>query len=67
MSSLASGLDSVDLDFLGFPGIIATGVLHDAGGVALVDPGDLPLLDALRRALPGPLPCYVTPRATLEG
>ena len=35
-------------------------------GVALVDPGNLPLLDALRRALPGPLPCYVTPRATLE-
>ena len=41
--------------------------LPDGGiGVALVDPGDLPLLDALRRAQPGPLPCYVTPRATLE-
>ena len=51
MSSLASGLDSVDLDFLGFPGIIATGVLHDAGGVALVDPGPSTSLPTLRAAL----------------
>ena len=35
-------------------------------GVALVDPGNLPLLDALRRALPGLQAYYVTPRATLE-
>ncbi len=41
--------------------------LPDGGvGVALVDPGNLPLMDALQRAMPGPLPCYVTPRATLE-
>ncbi|MBI4390490.1 MAG: Flp pilus assembly complex ATPase component TadA, partial [candidate division NC10 bacterium] len=31
-----------------------------------MDPGNLPLLDALRRALPGPLACHVTSRATLE-
>src|SRR5436190_23922575 len=37
--ALASGLDYVDLNFLGRPEIIATGILHGPAGVALVDPG----------------------------
>ena len=36
---LSSGLDYVDLKFLGRPGIIATAILHGTAGVALVDPG----------------------------
>src|SRR5262249_3342608 len=36
---LASGLDYLDLNFLGRPEIIATGVLHGTAGVALIDPG----------------------------
>ena len=36
---LSSGLDYVDLRFLGRPGIIATAILHGTAGVALVDPG----------------------------
>jgi glyoxylase-like metal-dependent hydrolase (beta-lactamase superfamily II) len=39
MPVLASGLDYVDLNFLGRPEIIATGILHGPPGVALVDPG----------------------------
>ena len=39
MQTLASGLDYIDLNFLGRPQIIATAVLRGAGGVALVDPG----------------------------
>src|SRR5258708_32516542 len=39
MPVLASGLDYVDLDFLGRPGIIATAILHGPSGVALIDPG----------------------------
>jgi glyoxylase-like metal-dependent hydrolase (beta-lactamase superfamily II) len=39
MPVLASGLDYVDLNFLGRPEIIATGILHGSAGVALVDPG----------------------------
>jgi glyoxylase-like metal-dependent hydrolase (beta-lactamase superfamily II) len=37
--TLAAGLDYVDLNFLGIPEIIATAVLHDSTGVALIDPG----------------------------
>jgi len=37
--TLAAGLDYVDLNFLGVPEIIATAVLHDSAGVALIDPG----------------------------
>ena len=47
MSVLAGGMDYVDLNFLGRPGIIATAVLKGAGGVALVDPGPSTTLDAL--------------------
>src|SRR3982751_5929269 len=39
MPVLASGLDYLDLTFLGRPQIIATALLHGAAGVALVDPG----------------------------
>jgi glyoxylase-like metal-dependent hydrolase (beta-lactamase superfamily II) len=39
MYTLAAGLDYLDLNFLGAPEIIATAVLHDASGVALIDPG----------------------------
>jgi glyoxylase-like metal-dependent hydrolase (beta-lactamase superfamily II) len=39
MRTLASGLDYIDLNFLGRPQIIATAVLRGASGVALIDPG----------------------------
>ncbi len=51
MTSLASGLDYVDLRFQGRPGIIATAVLHGAAGVALIDPGPSTSLENLRSAL----------------
>jgi glyoxylase-like metal-dependent hydrolase (beta-lactamase superfamily II) len=51
MSSLASGLDYVDLGFLGMPGIIATVVIQGAGGVALLDPGPSTTLERLREGL----------------
>lgn len=51
MTTLASGLDYVDLDFLGRPEIIATAVLQSSAGVALIDPGPSTTLDHLRDAL----------------
>jgi glyoxylase-like metal-dependent hydrolase (beta-lactamase superfamily II) len=51
MTSLASGIDYIDLDFLGYPDIIATAVLHGSAGVALIDPGPSTSLDTLRRGL----------------
>src|SRR5262245_18318797 len=51
MPPLASGLDYVDLDFLGRPEIIATGILHGPPGVALIDPGPSTTLENLTRAL----------------
>jgi glyoxylase-like metal-dependent hydrolase (beta-lactamase superfamily II) len=51
MTSLASGIDYIDVEFLGFPSIIATAVLHGAAGVALIDPGPSTSLPNLRRAL----------------
>ncbi len=51
MSTLASGLDYVDLNFLGNPEIIATVVLQGGGGVALIDPGPSTTLENLRAAL----------------
>jgi glyoxylase-like metal-dependent hydrolase (beta-lactamase superfamily II) len=44
-------MDYVDLNFLGRPGIIATAVLKNADGVALVDPGPSSTLDTLYGAL----------------
>jgi glyoxylase-like metal-dependent hydrolase (beta-lactamase superfamily II) len=51
MISLAPGIDYLDLNFLGHPGIIATAVLHGPGGVALVDPGPSTSLATLRAVL----------------
>jgi glyoxylase-like metal-dependent hydrolase (beta-lactamase superfamily II) len=51
MQTLASGLDYIDLSFLGRPQIIATAVLRGASGVALVDPGPSTTLAHLIKAL----------------
>ena len=47
MITLAPGVSYLDLNFLGVPRVIATAVLHGAGGVALVDPGPSTTLPAL--------------------
>jgi glyoxylase-like metal-dependent hydrolase (beta-lactamase superfamily II) len=51
MHILAGGLDYIDLNFLGRPEIVATAVLRDATGVALVDPGPSTTLDGLLKTL----------------
>ena len=51
MPALASGLDFVDVLFLGRPEIIATAILHGPAGVALIDPGPSTTLDTLTTAL----------------
>ena len=51
MPVLASGVDYIDLNFLGRPQIIATAILHGAPGVALVDPGPTTTMPALTTAL----------------
>ena len=51
MTSLSSGLDYLDLHFLGLKQVIATAVLHDVGGVALVDPGPTTTLERLKSGL----------------
>jgi glyoxylase-like metal-dependent hydrolase (beta-lactamase superfamily II) len=51
MPVLASGLDYVDLHFLGRPQIIATAILHGSLGVALIDPGPTTTLANLTAAL----------------
>jgi glyoxylase-like metal-dependent hydrolase (beta-lactamase superfamily II) len=51
MTSLAAGLDYVDLNFLGYPEIIATAVLHAPSGVALIDPGPSTTMANLRKTL----------------
>jgi glyoxylase-like metal-dependent hydrolase (beta-lactamase superfamily II) len=51
MPPLATGLDYTDLNFLGRPGIIATGILHGTAGVALVDPGPTTSLGNLTTSL----------------
>lgn len=48
---LAAGLDYIDLQFLGYPEIIATAVLHGASGVALIDPGPSTTIESLKRTL----------------
>jgi len=53
MPVLAPGLAWVDLQFRGSPNVIATAVVSDAGGVALVDPGPASCLDALELGLNG--------------
>ena len=51
MNTLASGLSYIDLDFVGVSGVIATVVLHGAGGAAVIDPGPASTLPALRGRL----------------
>ena len=51
MTTLAAGLDYIDLEFLGHEGVIATAVLHGAAGVSLIDPGPSTSLPRLRSAL----------------
>jgi len=51
MGSLAAGVDYVDVQFLGRPGIIATGILQGPSGVALVDPGPSTTIGTLETAL----------------
>jgi len=51
MPVLASGVDYIDLNFLGRPQIIAAAILHGAPGVALVDPGPTTTMPALTTAL----------------
>ena len=51
MTPLAPGLDYFDLRFGGHAGFIATGLLHGASGVGLVDPGPTTCLPVLRAAL----------------
>src|SRR5215212_8245876 len=51
MSTLAAGIDYVDLNFAGKPGIIATAILHGPAGIALVDPGPSTTLARLRAEL----------------
>ncbi|MGH9411029.1 MAG: MBL fold metallo-hydrolase [Vicinamibacterales bacterium] len=53
MPALASGLDYIDLNFLGRPEIIATAILHGTSGVALVDPGPTTTIANLTKALNG--------------
>jgi glyoxylase-like metal-dependent hydrolase (beta-lactamase superfamily II) len=51
MSMLASGVDYVDLNFLGIPEVIATGIIQSPSGVALIDPGPSTTAATLRSAL----------------
>lgn len=51
MTTLARGLDYVDLNFLGRPSIIATAILQAATGVALIDPGPSTTIPTLKAAL----------------
>jgi glyoxylase-like metal-dependent hydrolase (beta-lactamase superfamily II) len=51
MPVLASGVDYVDLKFLGRAEIIATAILHGSPGVALIDPGPSTTIPELTSAL----------------
>ena len=51
MTTLAAGIDYIDLQFLGKPEIIATVVLQGARGLALIDPGPSTTLEHLQRSL----------------
>lgn len=51
MNSLAPGVGYFDLNFLGTPHVIATGLIHGPGGAAVVDPGPSTSLDGLRAGL----------------
>ena len=51
MTTLTSGIDYIDLNFLGRPGIIATAVLQSTSGVALIDPGPATTMAGLEQQL----------------
>lgn len=51
MPAVASGLDYIDLQFLGRPELIATAILHGSPGVALIDPGPTTTIEALTTGL----------------
>jgi glyoxylase-like metal-dependent hydrolase (beta-lactamase superfamily II) len=51
MQTLAAGVSYFDLNFQGRPRVIACGVLHGPGGVALIDPGPSSTLPTLRHHL----------------
>jgi glyoxylase-like metal-dependent hydrolase (beta-lactamase superfamily II) len=51
MTTIAAGMRYVDVGFRKRPEIIATAVLDNAGGVALVDPGPTSCLPTLREGL----------------
>jgi glyoxylase-like metal-dependent hydrolase (beta-lactamase superfamily II) len=51
MQTLAAGISFFDLQFQETPRVIATGVLHAADGVAVVDPGPSSTLPVFRREL----------------
>jgi glyoxylase-like metal-dependent hydrolase (beta-lactamase superfamily II) len=51
MNTLSPGISYIDLQFLGMPEVIATGVLVGPAGVALVDPGPTTTLPQLTAAL----------------
>src|SRR5437870_13840287 len=53
MPLLAPGLAWVDLKFRGSPNVIATAVVSDAGGIALIDPGPASCLETLELGLNG--------------
>jgi glyoxylase-like metal-dependent hydrolase (beta-lactamase superfamily II) len=53
MTTLAAGLDYIDLHFLGHPEIIATAIVQGSAGLSLIDPGPSTSLDNLRAALKG--------------
>ena len=53
MPLLAPGLAWIDLKFRGSPNVIATAVVSDAGGVALIDPGPTSCAPALELGLNG--------------
>ena len=51
MNALARGVDFFDLNFLGTPGVIATGLLHGPGGAAVIDPGPSTTIPAFEAGL----------------
>jgi glyoxylase-like metal-dependent hydrolase (beta-lactamase superfamily II) len=51
MKPLATGISFLDLNFQNRPGVVATAVLHEPGGVALIDPGPSSTIPTLREEL----------------
>jgi glyoxylase-like metal-dependent hydrolase (beta-lactamase superfamily II) len=51
VNTLSHGLSWIDLEFLGRSNVIATGIVHGPGGVAIVDPGPTTCLGTLESGL----------------